>query len=415
MLKKLIAKLGPAALAALSLSIAANAQVDRIEGTVKLKSPEGKKNVAGAIVDIYRIDIKGHWEVKTDKTGHYVYLGLPLVGRFVVLASGPGLTPTWVNGVRLTQSNTVDIDCEPGDGTRLTFEQLNAQISGKGAAQQPGVSAADKAKGEAAQKEAEERRKEGEQLQASFDQSRNHFNQAIELKKASHMAEALSEFELAASIDASRADFKELSHRSNANLAVLHNEMGVDLFNQKKKPDAKPHFEAAVACIAKAIDVASTDTKTSTVNNDLIVYYDIYAKNAKLLVEFYGAVDRVEEAVKILDKAEALDTSASKSKWGVFRGDLYRAAGQSDQAVEAYKKVLAGDAGNLDSLFGLGLTLLASTDNTKLQESANVLADFVSKAPPTDKRVNDAKDTLTALRNQFKIEAEKPAKRKAKP
>ncbi|PYP84982.1 MAG: hypothetical protein DMF61_18170 [Blastocatellia bacterium AA13] len=416
MFKNTIAKCLSAALLALSISFSANAQVDRVEGTVKMKAPDGKKPVAGAVVDIYRTDIKGHWEVKTDKAGHYVYLGLPLVGVFVVLASGPGLTPSWVNGVRLTQSNMVDIECEPGDGSRLSFDQLMAQIKGRGQGAPQQAAAPDKTKVEAAQKEADERRKEGEQLQANFDQARNHFNQGIEMKKTSNLTGALSEFEAAAAIDPSKhADFKELSHRANANLAVVHNEMGVELFNQKKKAEAKPHFEAAVNTISKAIEVASSDAKTPTINNDLLVYYDIFAKNTKLLVEFYGATDRIEQAVKVLEKAESIDTSPNKNKWGIFKGDLYRAAGQSDQAVDAYKKVLAADPANLDSLFGLGLTLLASTENTKLQESANYLADFVSKAPATDKRVGDAKDTLTALHNQFKIEAEKPAKRKGKP
>jgi tetratricopeptide (TPR) repeat protein len=394
------------------------AQSGQLEGTVKLRGNDGSlKPVVGAMVDIWRTDIKGHWEVKTDKSGHFVYLGLPLQGTFLVVASGPGMQWTYVNGVRITQVPNVDIVANPGDGSRPTLEQVQTAIKQPRSApgQAPPV---DKAAAEAAKKaqaEYEAKVKEAQALQASFDQARTHYNQGIELRRANNLQAALSEFELAASVDPSKhAAFAELSHKANANLAETHYQIGVDLFNQKKRDEAKKHFEAAVEAITKAISVLSNATadKATTNNNELLIYYDILAKNTKLLVEFYQAADRIPAAVAALDKAEALDTTPSKYKWGVIRGDLYRAAGQSDEAIAAYKKVLAADPNNLDALFGMGLTLLASSDMAKLQESANYLADFVSKAPPSDKRVNDAKATLEALKNQFKVEAEKPSQRR---
>jgi tetratricopeptide (TPR) repeat protein len=400
---------------------AAFAQSGQLEGTVKLRGTDGSlKPVAGATVDIWRTDIKGHWEVKTDKSGHFVYLGLPLQGTFLVVASGPGLQWSYVNGVRITQVPSLDIVANPGDGSRPTLEQVQAVIKQprSGAVQAPQV---DKAAAEAARKaqaEYEAKVKEVQALQASFDQARNHYNQGIELRRANNLQAALSEFELAASVDPSKhAAFAELAHKANANLAETHYQMGVDLFNQRKRDEAKKHFEAAVEAITKAINVLSSAPadKAATAppaNNELLVYYDILAKNTKLLVEFYQAADRIPAAVAALDRAEALDTTASKNKWGVIKGDLYRAAGQTDEAIAAYKKVLAVDPNNLDALFGIGLTLLASTDMAKLQESANYLADFVAKAPPSDKRVNDAKATLEALKNQFKVEAEKPSQRR---
>ena len=32
----------------------------------------------GAAIKIDRTDMKGHWETKTDKKGHYIYNGLPM-------------------------------------------------------------------------------------------------------------------------------------------------------------------------------------------------------------------------------------------------------------------------------------------------------------------------------------------------
>jgi cytochrome c-type biogenesis protein CcmH/NrfG len=76
--------------------------------------------------------------------------------------------------------------------------------------------------------------------------------------------------------------------------------------------------------------------------------------------------------------------------------------------------VLAADPNNLDALYNLGLALLGATEKEKIQQSVNALAEFVSKAPATDRRVADAKATIEAIKNQFNVEAEKPEKAPAR-
>ena len=51
------------------------AQVSSLEGVVKDEHGQALK---GALVKIDREDIKGHYQVKTDKKGHYFHAGLPL-------------------------------------------------------------------------------------------------------------------------------------------------------------------------------------------------------------------------------------------------------------------------------------------------------------------------------------------------
>ncbi|MFY9609187.1 MAG: tetratricopeptide repeat protein [Blastocatellia bacterium] len=399
------------------------AQTGMVEGTVRVNENGIKKNVPNAVIDIYRTDIKGRWQVKADKTGHYVMLGLPLVGHFIFVASAPNITPTWVAGVRITQSPVVDINVEPGDGSTITLEQvLAAQKGGGGASANPvapAISSADRAKMETAKKEFEKQRKESEALQANFDQARLHYNTGVELTKATppNYQAALSEFEQASSVDPGKhTAFLLLSYRANANLAEAHYQIGVDLFNQKKREEAKPHFEKAVAAANTAIKAASTDTPQNNpnLNNDLVIYYNILAKNAMLLVQHYGAADTVDSTVKSLDTAASLDPT-NKYKWGVQKGDLYFSAGRTDDAVAAYKAVLAADPVNIDALYGLGLTLVAGTEKAQIQEGANTLADFVSKAPPTDKRVAIVKEALEGVKNAYKVEAEKPARRGKRP
>ena len=400
------------------LSAVALAQTGQVEGTVKVKQADGTaKPAANVLVDIYRLDIKGHYDVKTDKNGHYIRLGLPLQGNFLFVFSGPGASPTYMNNVRLTQMPVVDITLDAGDGRTLTLEEVQKQAGsqkagGGGAAAPPRqVSPADKAKAEAAQKEQDAKLKEAKDVQASFDSARDHYNAGVEMMKASNYQNAVSEFEQATTVDPSKhAVILMLAYRAHANLAEAHYQLGVDQFNKKQRPEAKAHFETAVAEVKKALAMAATDTaeNNANLNNDLVIYYNILAKNAGLLVEYYGAADLVDPTVKEIAKAEALD-AANANKWGVMKADMYRSAGRTEDAVAAYKKVLAADPAYVDALYGIGLTLIASTERPQIQEGANMLAEFVAKAPATDKRVPIVKDALEGVKNAYKVEAEKPS------
>jgi tetratricopeptide (TPR) repeat protein len=420
MFRKALTQIGRAAAIATLLSATAFAQagISDIQGTVKVKSPQGLKIVTGATVDIYRLDIKGHWDSKTDKNGHFIRVGMSFVGTYLVVVSGPGLTPTWVNNVHLASSDIVDVECSPGDGATLTLEEVQKQIAGQkgGVTAPPSQSTAEsKAKAEAAAKAAKEVEAKNEETKATYNSALAHFKQGVALKQQKDYQGAIAEFLQAATIDPTKqAAFAEVAYKSNANAAQTNYQLGVDLFNEKKRDDAKPHFEGAVDQITKAISIinASADKdKTPAVKEELIVYYDVLAKNVKLLVQYYGEANRIDDMVKALDQVEALDAT-NKTKWGDVRGDLYFSAGQTDQAAATYKGVLAADPNNLDALYGIGLTLVASTDKATLQEAANYLSDFIAKAPAADKRVPEVKSALDALKAANNVEAEKPSKRK---
>jgi tetratricopeptide (TPR) repeat protein len=390
-------------------STVALAQMGQVEGTVKLNG----KPVAGALIDIYRTDVKGHWDTKTDKNGHYIHLGLPLAGNFIFIVSGTGLRPMYTVA-RITQQPVVDFTVEAGEGQTLTLEEVQKAMKGGNVQSQGGKTAAptvDKGKAEAAQKEQDQKIKEAKDVQASFDSARTHYNTGLELMKASDYSSALSEFEQASTVDPTKhAAMKLLNYRANGNIAEVHYQLGADLFNKRKRDEAKPHFVAAVAASKKAIALSADDTAENnpSLSSEIITFHNILIKNAMLLVEHYGATDMIDEAAKAIDKVETLDAT-NKNKWGVMRGDLYRSAGKTDEAVAAYKAVIAADPNYFDALYGLGLTLIASTERPQIQEGANTLAEFVAKAPPTDKRVPIVKEALEGVKNAYKVEAEKPA------
>src|SRR5215471_315519 len=132
MFTKLVkASAGSIVLAAL-LSAVALAQTAQIEGTIKVKAEDGSmKPVPGALIDIYRLDINGHWDVKADKNGHYIRLGLPVQGTFLFVVSGPGISPTWANKIRISQVPVLDLEATPGDGRTLTADEVAALKAGK--------------------------------------------------------------------------------------------------------------------------------------------------------------------------------------------------------------------------------------------------------------------------------------------
>src|SRR5689334_1885999 len=67
--------LGFAAAGIALLAVSAFAQITTIEGVAK--DPTGKP-IEKAEVQITRTDIKGSYKTKTDKKGHYLYMGLPM-------------------------------------------------------------------------------------------------------------------------------------------------------------------------------------------------------------------------------------------------------------------------------------------------------------------------------------------------
>src|ERR1044071_7928625 len=73
------------------LTISAFAQLGRIEGeVVKAGSTEP---VANAAVSIVRMDIKGNYDLKTDKKGKFLHAGVPYAGNYTILVSADGFEP----------------------------------------------------------------------------------------------------------------------------------------------------------------------------------------------------------------------------------------------------------------------------------------------------------------------------------
>ncbi len=133
-------------------AIAASAQTGQLRGHVLLKQADGTTiKAADVIIDVYRTDLSGAYHTKTDKKGEFVFAGLPFVGRYIIAASMPNAAPTYQAGVRVGQDIDFELVLNPGDGRKLTLDEIKkmqATSGGEtaGATRGGTESAADKAK-----------------------------------------------------------------------------------------------------------------------------------------------------------------------------------------------------------------------------------------------------------------------------
>src|ERR1044072_1962722 len=136
-----------------SAALTTSAQVGELRGHVWMQQADGQKvPLADAQIDVFRTDMAAKYQTKTDKKGEFVFAGLPFVGTYTVAASHPTATPNWVPGVKVGREIPVELTLTPGDGKRLTYEEIKA--AGGGSAAPPsgsggsssGESAGDKGK-----------------------------------------------------------------------------------------------------------------------------------------------------------------------------------------------------------------------------------------------------------------------------
>src|ERR1700761_325132 len=104
---------------------AAWAQTATLQGDVKDQSGQPMK---GAVIVLDRTDIKGHYQVKTDKHGHWLYTGLPL-GTFTISCNVDGKEVDKVQGVKASfgdDNKPVDFDLRKQAAQQAATAQANA-------------------------------------------------------------------------------------------------------------------------------------------------------------------------------------------------------------------------------------------------------------------------------------------------
>jgi tetratricopeptide (TPR) repeat protein len=411
-----------------STCLLVSAQSGQLRGIVTLKQADGTVvPAADAIVDVFRTDLPGDFQLKTNKKGEFVHAGLALQGTYTVSVSMPGAQPYYLPGVRPGREEDVKIEMAVGNGKRLTRDDIKA-LSAKA----PGTStggggetAEDKAKrAELIKKNAEieAANKRAESSNATIDRTFKAGNEAL---RAKNYDVAITQYDEGLTADPEHPGAPALL--TNKTMAL--NARAVDKFNAAVRAtddaaknagieSAKKDWQAAAESSAKAVTMlkaapAAADAATAEATKRNL-YFALLAR-ADAMRLFVTKVDqsKASEGVTAYQEYIAAETDpVKKTKAEHDLAQMLFDANVFDQALASYQKILAASPDDLVALLRSGQILfnigaMNNNDKAKYQEAANYLAQFVEKAPDTDPLKSDAKAILDTLKDQANVKPEK--------
>ncbi len=307
------------ALGILFCALSGFAQTSSMEGDVKGEDGSPLKD---ALVKIDRLDIKGHYQVKTNKKGHYFYGGLPL-GRYKITLSVNDKDVDFINGVQT----------HPGDPLVNNFD-LHARAQRQQALSQAAASGT-LSKDQARTMTAEEK--------AAFEKANK---EQAELKAKNR---ALNE---------AFGGGKEAMNTKQYDVAV-------DKFS--KAGEMAPDQPVIWANLADAeVHLAGTKTGAehdAALNKGLEAYQKALALKPDDggMHNNYGLalaqLKKFNEAEAELGKAAQLDPQKA-GQYYYNLGALLVNSGQTDAAGEAFQKAIAADPNYADAQYQYGIVLI---------------------------------------------------------
>ncbi|MEO7142601.1 MAG: carboxypeptidase regulatory-like domain-containing protein [Bryobacteraceae bacterium] len=301
------------------------AQVSSLEGVVKDEHGQALK---GALVKIDREDIKGHYQVKTDKKGHYFHAGLPL-GTYKVTVEVDGKDRDSVDRVRTRLGDPLDVNFD----LKANVEQQQALQK---AAETGTLTKEQERSLTPEQKEAIEKRMKQEQASIAKNKALNDsFNLGKEALLNKQWDAAVQAFS-----KASEQDPKQ--HVIWGNLADAY--MG--LAGTKTGAEQDAAMAKAMEAFQKAIELKPDDA----------AYHNNYALALAKAKKF-------DEASAELTKAAQLDPP-NAGKYYYNLGAVLVNTGQLEPAGDAFKKAIAADPNYADAQYQYGVYLISKATTT---------------------------------------------------
>jgi tetratricopeptide (TPR) repeat protein len=420
-----LTRFAAAAIFIVALAVAAAAQTIAVGGKVFLKQADGTKTLLpGAIIKIYRVDIKQEFSTKSDKKGQYIYAGLPYVGVYTITISAPGARPQYFSNIKMSSLppemlTKYDITMEPGDGSTLTLDQVKTLEASGGSV--PAAPANAPPSAEAKKKEAElaaerakienENKKAGEintKLPLIMKAGNDAFAAGTKLTdstaKVQKYDEAISNYDQALALDADQPNILR-------NKSIVLIERGKEKYNAALKAKDKDGKEAARSDFKAAAETAelavSAERKiksaapAAAANDELPILntrFDAY----RIALQTSAQIDN-DAAAKAIEEYISVETDqAKKDKAQSSLGDALFFAGRVDDSIAKFREVLAKNPNNLDAIYGLGISLAAKVvDATKdaplILEAHDMLQQFVAKAPEGYPRKQEAAESVKYL------------------
>ncbi len=372
------------AIALLALSFTLPAQITAIEGVVK--GADGKP-VQGAKIVIVRTDIKGNYNCKTDKKGHYIYMGLPM-GKYDISVE--------VDGKMVDQQKGVPT--HPGDPQPINFDLKadNAQNNSRQAEMQKAVETGQisddlkrqmtpeqKAALEKTMKEQAEKMKGRKELNDAF-------NAGMDAAKANDWPRAVESFTKASTLDPTQiAVWSQLA------------EAYIKLSGTKTGADADADLQKGLEAYQKALELKPDDAATH--NN-----YALALAKAKKYPEMQAE----------LKKAADLDPT-NGGKYYYNLGAVLVNTGQNDAAADAFKHAYELTPTYADAYYQYGVMLVSKAQIaadgkvTPAPGTVEALQKYLELAP-TGQFAQSAKDMLTTLGSSISTNYANPDAKKKK-
>ncbi len=306
-------------------ALAAWGQTSSLTGEVK---GEDGKPLKDAWIKIDRTDIKGHYQVKTNKKGEYFHAGLPL-GFYTVTLEVDGKVRDQIKGVKTSLGDPKPINFD----LQASKKQQDAQQAANGAGtltkeQESHMSPEEKAKMEKALKEREASLQKNKALNESF-------TTGMDALKAQKYDDAVTAFTKASEMDAKQ-------HVVWANLAESY-------FGQAKSKTG----DEQMAIMTKGFDAYN---KALELKPDDAGYHNNYALALARAKKF-------PEAQAELTKAAQMDP-ANAGRYYYNLGALLVNNAQLEPAGEAFKKAIEADPNYADAHYQYGIYLISKAKTT---------------------------------------------------
>lgn len=415
-----------AALLVAAAAVAASAQSTQVNGKVTLKQADGTVvPVVGALIDIYRTDIKAEFHTKTDKKGNFIHAGLPFVGTYTVIVSAPGAAPTFTARQRFTQETRRDFELVPGDGSRPTIDDVNKRAAAGGAAAPAdggtprSESKEEKAAREAREKEIAEINKKNEEITQSNETINRVFKAGNDALFANppRLDEAITNYreglaarpeEVALLTNLAEALRQRADSRYNASVKEASPEAKVAAQNEAKKDWGEgAELAAKAVMLVKAANPAGANVNAAGYEQNKKAAVSV---RALLLRRVVAKVDPTKAPDAIAANQEYYDMETDAAKKARIKAETLQAlfdGGSVDLAMTEAQKALVENPDNPDANRILGLALFATGDKAKFQEAANYLQRYVDKAPEGDSLKQSAKEALDYLKTAENVKPEK--------
>lgn len=365
---------------------AAFAQTTTLQGDVKDANGQPLK---GALIVLDRTDIKGHYQVKTDKHGHWLYTGLPS-GTFDISCEVDGKVMDKVSKVHSSYGDNPNVDFDLGKVAQQQAANQQAANTGQLPAEQArGMSKEQREQYEAQLKQRTEQMKKNKALDDAYTAGKSAADTAAAdtdpAKKVADYQSAIDNYKKASELD--------------ANQEAVWDGLGNAYYGlgQAQTADQKTaSFDAALDAYKKAL----------ALNPNSAALYN-------QMGNIYGAEKKMPEATEALNKAAQMDPAMASKAYFNMGANMVN-SGNPQGAAEFFKKATDADPNYAEAWYQLGSIemMKGSVDpktgaQTYPPETAPALQKYL-ELQPNGKHAQEATAMLQAMGEKVQTKIHNP-------